>query len=316
MQELVSFIIPTFNNETTLRDCLESIMKQAVKKEIIAVDGGSTDRTVDILEEFDVQLIVERKRGIGIARNRGAEAARGHFLAFVDADAVLPEDWASRALHILRNSEPNVAGCAGPVMSIQRNVIGRSLDALCFGRPRTGTWSYVNALNTTGVMFRMDIFREIKFDEHFKRGEDTELGFRMRQAGYKLLVDESLYVYHHQPATMGELARKWFTYGKSYPLSYMKHAWMRGKGFYGRIVFMPLFCLFVVGSLLWPPALWLALVQMFILFLSYVNVGLQMPAKRRSVDIISFSLIHTVKQLSQLTGIWAGIMERRSIKVK
>ena len=88
----VSVIIPVYNAEMHLRECLESIVSQSLKDiEFICVDDGSTDSTPEILREYEskdsrVKVITQQNQYAGVARNRGMDAARGRYYAFMDAD--------------------------------------------------------------------------------------------------------------------------------------------------------------------------------------------------------------------------------------
>lgn len=88
----VSVIIPVYNAEKYLRQCLDSIIEQTLKEvEIICVDDGSTDGSVHILKEYSVgdpriKVFLQKNQGAGPARNAAMEAASGEFIAFMDAD--------------------------------------------------------------------------------------------------------------------------------------------------------------------------------------------------------------------------------------
>lgn len=88
----VSVIIPIYNEEECIRQCLDSVVTQSLKDiEIICVDDGSTDRTPDILEEYakkDCRLTVihQKNSHAGIARNNGLSVAKGQYIHFLDAD--------------------------------------------------------------------------------------------------------------------------------------------------------------------------------------------------------------------------------------
>lgn len=88
----VSVIIPCYNVENYLRHCLESITNQSLQDiEIICIDDGSTDQTVDILKRYQisdnrVKVLKQKHKGAGAARNAGMRIATGEFLAFIDAD--------------------------------------------------------------------------------------------------------------------------------------------------------------------------------------------------------------------------------------
>ena len=91
-QPKVSVIIPVYNTEQYLRECLDSVVNQTLKDiEIICVDDGSTDNSLAILREYkakDSRIIVltQENQFAGVARNHGMEAACGQYYAFMDAD--------------------------------------------------------------------------------------------------------------------------------------------------------------------------------------------------------------------------------------
>jgi glycosyltransferase involved in cell wall biosynthesis len=88
---LVSVIVPLFNCERFVRESLESVRRQEVANlEIIAVDDGSTDATLRVIEQTGMQVRVLRQRNLGpaAARNRAVRESRGRYLAFIDGDDV------------------------------------------------------------------------------------------------------------------------------------------------------------------------------------------------------------------------------------
>ena len=94
----VSVIIPVYNVELYLRICLESVLKQNLKEiEIICVDDGSTDKSLDILLEYaakDNRITVLKQENLyaGVARNAGLAVARGEYLSFLDSDDFFEPD--------------------------------------------------------------------------------------------------------------------------------------------------------------------------------------------------------------------------------
>ena len=87
---MVSVIIPTFNSERTLASCLKSIKNQTYKNtEIIIVDGGSKDRTVEIGREFGAKVLVENGLGMSASTNLGAKTSNGYYIYRVDSDVIL-----------------------------------------------------------------------------------------------------------------------------------------------------------------------------------------------------------------------------------
>ena len=90
----VSIIIPTYNVEKYIEQCLKSLFAQKYKNfEIICVDDGSTDKSSEILEEYEQKdkrftVISQPNKGVSAARNRGMQQAKGKYIMFVDSD-----DW-------------------------------------------------------------------------------------------------------------------------------------------------------------------------------------------------------------------------------
>ena len=89
---MISVIVPVHNGEKTLGKCVDSILHSTVADiEIILVENGSTDRTLEICQEYsnshkNVKTIVADVSGLSHARNLGMDAAKGSWIAFVDAD--------------------------------------------------------------------------------------------------------------------------------------------------------------------------------------------------------------------------------------
>ena len=94
----VSIIIPVYNTEKYLRECLDSVVNQTLKDiEIICVDDGSTDGSLTILREYAEEdhrfkVLIQDNSGSGPARTLGIREAHGDFLAFMDADDYYPEN--------------------------------------------------------------------------------------------------------------------------------------------------------------------------------------------------------------------------------
>ena len=90
----ISIVIPTFNSSSTLRECLESIFSQDYpreKVEVIIVDGGSRDETLEIARNFKVKILHNSLRTGEAGKSVGLMAAKGELVAFVDSDNILPD---------------------------------------------------------------------------------------------------------------------------------------------------------------------------------------------------------------------------------
>lgn len=109
MNPTLSVIIPAFNSETTIKRAVDSVLSQTMSNyELIVVDDASTDKTLGIISAIDSSSISvirhTSNRGAAAARNTGIKAARGHWIAFLDADDSWPRDKLERQLNTLTRS--------------------------------------------------------------------------------------------------------------------------------------------------------------------------------------------------------------------
>lgn len=214
----ISVIIPAYNAATTLVRCLTSLCAQDDEDyEVIVVDDGSSDATASVCAQFDVAMLRNPERvGPAMSRNRGADAARGEYLAFTDADCVPPPDWLSNIRRWLEVA-PVVCGTYRPAP--WQNAIGRfaNLDWhlywFRFIPAETDSFSMGN------VAFRREVFfdRE-RLEEHFfhrtAAAEDTVLAMTIAER-YRILSTDQLWVLHMHRESLLAYVKKHITTGYS-----------------------------------------------------------------------------------------------------
>lgn len=139
-QHQISVIVPVYNQEERIAACLESLLSQeGIDLEVICVNDGSTDRTQEVIETYGardarVVLINQPNAGAGVARNRGIEQATGEFVAFCDADDLIPFSNAySRLYHAAKKSGALIAGGSFSLCVEGSDHIETSFDGLLFG---------------------------------------------------------------------------------------------------------------------------------------------------------------------------------------
>lgn len=113
----LSFVIPAYNAETTIQQCLDSILQQDhanIPFEVIIINDGSTDQTESILQEYadnkEVQVISTSNHGVSHARNLGIEKATGDYFAFIDGDDWIADDYFKQLAPILGKKPDMICG--------------------------------------------------------------------------------------------------------------------------------------------------------------------------------------------------------------
>lgn len=124
----ISVIVPAYNEEKYIADCLESLQKQTVKPdEILVIDNNSTDATHAIAEKYNVIVLTETKQGITHARNRGLNSAQYDIIVRTDADTTVPEDWIEHIIRLF--NEHNVDAITGDIVYPERVLHTRFISA-------------------------------------------------------------------------------------------------------------------------------------------------------------------------------------------
>lgn len=114
---VISIIVPVYNVEEYLNECLESIERQTYKNiEVILVNDGSTDASKEICEKYcerDIRfrLINQMNQGQSVARNRGMQESTGEFIAFVDSDDVIKEDMLEQLMNQMTTKNIDIVEC-------------------------------------------------------------------------------------------------------------------------------------------------------------------------------------------------------------
>jgi glycosyltransferase involved in cell wall biosynthesis len=186
MNPKVSFIIPALNAEKTLRLCLEAIFRQTTGSdvfEVILLDNGSTDRTVEIAKEFGVKIIDAPGLTVAALRNLGARRAQGEILAYVDADCVIAPDWLEKALPFF--NDPRVGAVGAPTL-IPENATWVQ-RAWYLQRKGSDKAQEVEWLPTENLLVRKEAFEKINgFDERLITCEDVDFCYRLGKF-YKII---------------------------------------------------------------------------------------------------------------------------------
>ena len=107
----VSIIIPIYNCEKYLKECIESILMQTLKKiEVILIDDGSTDNSLKICKLFQskdprIKVIHQENVGVSKARENGLKIATGKYISFIDADDYIKEDFLEKLYNEIRENK-------------------------------------------------------------------------------------------------------------------------------------------------------------------------------------------------------------------
>lgn len=222
MHNSLSLYIPCFNAEPHLRYCLDGVLAQTrPADEIIVVDDGSTDKTVEIARAYPVKIVKhDRNRGLGAARNTGIRAASHDLVASLDSDCVARPDWLEKLLDCM--GAHDAAGCGGKL--VERNCTRLPDRWRTYNmRQHWGDEPIVNPLFLFGnnTLYRKSALLESGlYDERLRTNfEDVSISENIAHHGHSLVYEPEAVVEHLRADTLSSVLRtnwKWRFLGHRY----------------------------------------------------------------------------------------------------
>jgi len=223
----VSFVVIAHNEERHIAKTVESILGQDTVQpfEVLVVDDGSLDRTAAIVSQLaahnsGIRLVShERNLGRGAARATGVRAARGRWIAMVDADIVLPPTWWSTCESWLDRYDV-VGGTAvpdGDVSYLHRRFRLRP-------KVRSGT----TTVTGNNGAYQADALARVTFDAELREGEDVAINHALVQAGFRLSGIPGLTVDHQESKSYVQSLRWLFTSGVGATRQLARYRKLRG----------------------------------------------------------------------------------------
>lgn len=206
----ISVIIPVYNVEKYIARCLDSLLRQTYTDfEIIAVNDGSRDNSLEILRSYEkekgILVIDQENRGPAIARNRGISAASGKYIMFIDSDDFVDPDYIETYVTAIENSDFDV------VMGGYKKITGEHID---FVRSPNGKgFSKYLVTGPVAKIYRKDflINNNILFPD-INSSEDVYFNCLVINCGAKIgFVDNTGYYYYFNPASVSNTAHKGFS---------------------------------------------------------------------------------------------------------
>jgi GT2 family glycosyltransferase len=187
----VSVIIPTYQEERYIENCLKALKNQDYKGkyEIIVADCKSRDKTVEIARKYTDKIVIVKKRGIATGRNAGAKVAKGEILLFIDADTVALFNLITE---IVKGFKKNVVGVTCPILPLSPNaadfIIYWFLNQFMKASITTNKPQIIGAC----CAYKKEAFEKIGgFNEKLKVLEDFDLSERISQLGKINIVNST-----------------------------------------------------------------------------------------------------------------------------
>lgn len=212
----ISVIIPTYNEEDVILDCLKSLSKQSLPLrgkqslqdfEIIVVDDGSTDKTLQVLSElriknYELRILKQEHKGPGAGRNLGAKEARGDILVFVDSDMTFDKNFLKMLVKPILQGRTKGTFSKDEYVSNWDNVWARcwNINEGWMDKKR-----HPKNYPDTQKVFRAILKSEFDKVDGFTAGGYNDDWSLSEKLGYEATLAEKAIFYHKNPSTLKEV---------------------------------------------------------------------------------------------------------------
>jgi len=321
----ISIIIPTYNEEKYIEQCIESLLKQDYPSditEILIVDGRSSDNTREIVKSYSekypfIKLLDNPHRIVPHAMNTGIQHARGDYIIRLDAHATYPLNYFSAIVkHAQKHNTDNIGGiCITDVKKINNRSwaiktalshkfgVGNSTFRLGASKPQI--------VDTVPFgCFKRDVFERFgKYDERLVRNQDIELNKRIKNGGGKIMLIPQITCTYYARETFSGLAKNNYKnglwniltvyYTKNFQSLSLRH-------------FIPLFFVLslivpVLLSVIYFDMIWLAMTTFAIYTLALLLICISITRYRLWKILYlfpAFILLHTSYGFGSIAGIF------------
>ncbi len=274
-----SVIVPVFNAESTVSECISSLLKQefSAKFEIIVVDDGSTDKTPERIKKIKgIKIIRQKNSGPATARNNGARNARHEIVVFIDADCIAEKNWLEEMVSPFKNKR--VVGVQGAYKTKQKEFIARFVQTeIEYRYKKMKSSKKIDWIGSYSAAYRKEIFlKEQGFSREFLKasGEDPDLSYKLSEKGYLLKFNPKAIVYHKHPSSLSDYLHRKYVHAFWRVLLYKKHSAKAAVDSYtpqtlkAQIAFLGLFFAFLVLSVISENLLFFAMLCLFLFIFS------------------------------------------------
>ena len=272
----ITFLVPVYNGESTIRETLKSLKDLDYPKEkieIIVMNDQSTDKSKEIAESEGVKVVDIKKGGKGKAINAGIEIAKNELIGIVDDDSVLDSKALKKSLGHFK--DPKVASVTGVIFPKEQKGILADIQKLeyLFIAWQRKNFEYIESIYVTpGPMsiYRKKILTEIGgFDENILT-EDIEIGVRILDNGYKIRMSTESRCYTEVPTKIREWIKqrtRWYIGGIQTVVKY-KHRLFKNMNIVSTFVIPFVIFIFLVIT-----------INFFIIFFIFLNTIYEISLK-------------------------------------
>lgn len=205
MNELVSIIVPIYNSEKHIKRCVDSIVNQTYKNiEIVLVNDGSTDNSLNVIKEFTdkrIVLIDKNNSGASDTRNVGIQKSRGKYVAFIDSDDWIEKDYILNLLQIIYMNKSDIIISGYTKVSDKQIKIKKLVNKVIYLNQGEEDKTYDilysnNGSSVWGKLYKYEILQNVIMRK-IKIGEDMLFNIEALSMSHKIFISDYVGYYYN-----------------------------------------------------------------------------------------------------------------------
>ena len=314
----VSIVVPVYNSAHTIDRCLSSIMAlqyPSEKLEVIVVDDGSSDETMDIVRRHPTVITVQKGHGgYPSAMNAGIKMAQGNIIVIVDSDIYLTKDWLAKVLSEFNDSDVGIVSgfiSTASTKSFWARLAGYDVE----DRLDKLKTKYVDHIGSTCTAYRKELFKSVGFfDEKLKRNSDEDLAHSAFKDGWKLVLRKDAVCFHEWRASLRSYFKQQLGQGK-YAVNIIRKApeLLFGKKVQSPSLYIPVIFTFLL--LLTPVYflvnyVWVSFFFSAILVIYHIPSAVRIITKHQDWTMLLLPIAINVRYVAWLVGLVIGIISQ------
>lgn len=201
-----SIVIPLYNKESFIKRTLEKVLNQSfIDFEVIVVDDGSTDESVNVVKNIKddrIKIFSKTNGGVSSARNYGIKKASGKYIAFLDADDWWSSDYLDKMHQVIISEKAHVYCCCNAevispdriIVNPVKSLLNHEISELDYQKTFLSTMS--SPIHTSAVIISHEVLNKYQFDEKLIMGEDLILWLTITSRYKCLIYNEILSFYN------------------------------------------------------------------------------------------------------------------------
>jgi len=308
----ISIVIPVLNESAYINELLKSIINlDHIEKEILIVDGGSSDNTRKIVTNLslvntEIKLINNAKRFVSNGFNMAFRQAQYKYISLVGAHAIYPPNYFSHCIKAIASGECDAAG--GFLIQKGKTPMGKAIAQVMSSRfgvgdtPFRTTQKRMYVDSVAFAVYDRKVFDKVGLlDEELVRNQDDEFHYRLNEAGFRILMLPELEVIYYVRDSLKALFIQYYQYGLYKPLVFKKVF----SGMKWRHLVPAFFVLYLLScplALWWPFWMWPLIMYLVMDIYFSLNSPQSWNVKVRS--LIVFPVLHIAYGSGFIMGLW------------